>query len=132
MCDDLNLPNKGPLNKEVYLPDNTVLKTFFRTELPFNQLLKTTRDADIIPGLKKSLLSINKMSENGYNTIFHPGEQGVTIHKPNTLNITTSEPPILQGCKQKGVKLWTKSITQDKPKHKALSVYNLPSMGQTI
>jgi hypothetical protein len=36
MCNDLNLPNKGPLNKEVYLPNNMVLKTSFRTELPLN------------------------------------------------------------------------------------------------
>ncbi len=102
MCNNLNLPNKGPSDKEVYLPDNTVLKTSIRTELPFNQLSKTMRDTDVILGLKKSLLSVNKMSENGYTTIFHPGEQGVTIHKPNTLNITMSEPPVLQGCKQKG------------------------------
>jgi hypothetical protein len=45
--------------------------------------------------LKQSLLSVNKMSEGGYTTIFHPGEEGVSIHKQGTLTITTSKPPVL-------------------------------------
>jgi hypothetical protein len=45
------------------------------------------------------------MAEEGYTTIFHPGEEGVTIHKPGTLTIAMNEPPILQGSKSKGAKL---------------------------
>jgi hypothetical protein len=41
------------------------------------------------------------MAEEGYTTIVHPGEEGVTMHKPGTLTIAMTEPPILQGCKQK-------------------------------
>ncbi len=50
--DDMNLPRMGQLNKEVYLLDNTTLKTTYHTELPLNQLSKRARQADIIPGLK--------------------------------------------------------------------------------
>ena len=58
------------------------------------------READILPGLKRSLLSVSKMAEEGYTTIFHPGEQGVTIHKKGTLNLTTTAPPVLKGEKE--------------------------------
>jgi hypothetical protein len=45
------------------------------------------------------------MAEEGYTTIFHPGNQGITIHEPNTVKITASKPPIFQGSKEKGQKL---------------------------
>ncbi len=62
MSKELDLPNTGPSNKEVYLPDNTKLTTANKILLPFEQLTKAAQEADILPGLKKSLASINKWS----------------------------------------------------------------------
>ncbi len=81
MSKDLTLPTEGASNKEVYLPNNAKLRTSRRTKLQLETLTNAVREADVLPGLKRSLLSINKMSEEGYTTIFHPGEEGVTIHK---------------------------------------------------
>jgi hypothetical protein len=53
------------------------------------------------------------MAEEGYTTIFHPGEDGVTIHKEGTLTITTNAPPVLKGRKTKAEKLWTISATDN-------------------
>ena len=86
----MNLPKKGKLNKEVYLPDDTKLQSTYRTELPFKQLCDKAREADILPGIKTPLISVNKLAKEGYTTIFHPGEDGVTIHEPGTLTITTT------------------------------------------
>jgi hypothetical protein len=36
------------------------------------------------------------MAENGYTTVFHERNKGVTIHKSGTLAITTSEPLVLR------------------------------------
>jgi hypothetical protein len=72
VCKELGLPKDGVSNKEVFLPDNSKLKTSHKTKLPFEQLLDAVREAHISPGLKQSLLSVNKMSEGGYTTIFHP------------------------------------------------------------
>jgi hypothetical protein len=102
--EEMNLPKKGKSNKEVYLPDNTKLHVTYRTELPLKQLSQKAREVDILPGLKTPLLSVNKMAEEGYTTIFHPGEKGVTIHKHGTVTITTTEAPVLQGCKKQGAK----------------------------
>jgi hypothetical protein len=101
--------------------------------LPFEQLSKEAREAHILPGLKKSLLSVNKMAENGYTTIFHEGNEGVTIHKSGTLTIATSEPPVLRGSKPTGSILWTVLTYGDKPKcEEANKVYNLPSTKEMI
>ena len=56
------------------------------------------------------------MAEEGYTTIFHPGEEGVTVHKQGTVSITTTEPPVLQRCKKKGATLWTISADDDTKK----------------
>jgi hypothetical protein len=73
------------------------------------------------------------MAENGYITIFQPGNEGVTFHKKGTLTISMSEPPVLQGCKKKGAKLWTvSSAATDNEYKKVANVYNIPSINQTI
>jgi len=58
-------------------------------------------------------MSVNKLAEEGYMTIFHPENEGVIIHEKGTLTITTSNPPMLQGCKEKGDHLWTVSANEE-------------------
>jgi hypothetical protein len=80
MSEELHLLVEGASNKTVFLPDNSQLRTSTQTKLSFKQLSEAAREADNLPGLKRSLLSLNIMGEEGYTTIFHPGEERVTIH----------------------------------------------------
>jgi hypothetical protein len=130
--EEMDLPKKGKSNKEVYLPDNTKLQATYRTELPLKQLSQKAREADILSGLKTPIISVNKMAEEGYTTIFHPGEEGVTVHKHGIVSITTTESPALQGCKKKGAKLWTISADDNTDKERAIKVYDLPLIRQTV
>ena len=77
-------------------------------------------------------MSVNKLSEEGYTTIFHPENEGVTVHERGTLTITTSNPLVLQGCKEKGDNLWTVSANEEEDEEEANNVYNLPSTKQSI
>jgi hypothetical protein len=130
ISEELELPTDGTSQKTIYLPNRDTLQSINKTSLPFDQLMLKARQADVIPQLQQSLLSIHKMAEERYTTIFHPGNQGVTIHEPNTVKITTSKPLIIQGSKEKGQKLWT--IPIDKGKEQINNVYNLPSTKQGI
>ena len=66
-------------------------------------------------------------------TIFHPGEDRVTIHKEGTIIITTSEPPVLKGRKSNAAKLWTMSASdRSENKEEVNNVYSLPSIPHTI
>jgi hypothetical protein len=95
--------------------------------------LDAAQEEDVLPGLKKSLLSVNKMSEEGYITVFNPADEGVTIHKQGTITISTSEPPVLQGCKSNTEKLWTVLVEMDEAiQEETHSMYSLPSIPQTI
>ena len=76
-----NLPVKGPSNKIVSLPDSSKIKTMHTMELPFPTLLATARNAHVLPNLTtNSLISVPKLADAGYTTIFHPHEGGVTVH----------------------------------------------------
>jgi hypothetical protein len=134
--EELDLPKKGKSDKEVFLPDNSSLQASYKTELPFEQLSNKAREADILPGLKTPLISVKKLAEEGYTTIFHPGEEGVTIHKKDTITIATTEPPVLQVSKSRGVKLWTTSAQyktkKERAKEQANNAYDLPSIKQTV
>jgi hypothetical protein len=107
LSDKIDSPNMGQSNEKVFLPDGSTLTTKHKTLLPFNQLTTTAREASVLPGLKKSLASVSKWADEGYTTIFHPGENGVTVHRPGTLTLMFAEPPVLQGHKRCGAKLWT-------------------------
>jgi hypothetical protein len=73
------------------------------------------------------------MAENGYTTIFHEGNKGVTIQKSGTLTITTSEPPVLRGSKPTGSKLWTVLTDGNESKREEVNnVYNSPLMKELI
>jgi hypothetical protein len=124
----------GQSNKKVYLPDGSTLTTKHKTLLPFNQLTTTSREASVLPGLKKSLTSVSKWVDEGYTTIFHPGENGVTVHRPGTLTLMFAEPPVLQGYKLCGAKLWTATIVGNKNEvsEQINNVYNLPSTAESI
>jgi hypothetical protein len=76
-------------------------------------------------------MSVKILSEEGYTTIFHPENEGVTVHEKGTPTITTSNPPVLQGCKEKGDNLWTVSANVE-GEEEANNVYNLPSTKQSI
>ncbi len=52
VCKELDLPKDGVSNKEVFLPDNSKLKTSYKTKLPFEQLSDAAREAHILPGFK--------------------------------------------------------------------------------
>ncbi len=76
---------------------------------------------------------MNRMAEERYTTIFHPGDKGVTIHREGTVTISTSKPPVLQGCKSYTEKLWTLSVSKDKKRERrSANVYSLPSIPQSI
>jgi hypothetical protein len=66
------------------------------------------------------------MSKEGYTTIFHPGEEGVTVHKPGTLQILTTDKPVLTGTNFDG--LWTIATKEIDLKENINHAYSIPSV----
>lgn len=82
-----NIPNTGPSEKVVVLPNGDVIKTSHTTYLPFNSLLAKVRRADVLPMLKQnSLVSVGKLMMQ-VTRLFHPHGEGVTVHKAGTFKL---------------------------------------------
>ena len=83
-------------------------------------------------------MSVKTLADNGYTTIFHPHDKGVTVHGVNDLELTFKNPALLQGWR-KGGGLWTVPIV-DEPTSSpridgddvALNVHDLPSTKQVV
>ncbi len=126
VTEEMDLPKMGPSNKTIYLPDNATLKASEKTMLPFSQLSNKAQEADILPGLKRPLMSMNKIAKEGYTMVFHPNQEGVTLHNPGTIKILTTDKPVLTGTNSNG--LWLVKANENEPKEKANHVYSIPSM----
>ena len=104
VTEEMDLPKMGTSNKMIYIPNDTTLKASEKAMLHFSQLSNKAGEADILPGLKRPLMSVNKMAKEDYTMVFHPGKKGVTIHRPKTIKIFTTEDPVLTGTNSNG--LW--------------------------
>ena len=133
LCKEENLQEMGRTSTTIYLPDDLMQKATTKVQLPIPELVSKARDAIVVPGLKRNLGSISKFSQAVYTTVFHPRKGAVSIHEPNTFQITTTTSPILQGCKSKG--LWT--VTVDNTEQVGLlqkvnNAYDIPSTKEFV
>jgi hypothetical protein len=135
-----NLPIIGPSNKKVVaLPDGSTKQATHTAILPFQSLSDKARRADVLPGLRpNSLVSVGKLADSDYTTVFHPRGEGVTVHEKNSFRMKLLRKPVLQGWRDANG-LWRLSreekpmIRQSRSKQEvAANVYSLPSMPQTI
>ena len=93
-----NLPGVGTSDKTVILPDGNKLQATHKVHLPFDNVERSAREADVLPHLKKSLMSVGQLADHGYTTVFHPHDKGVTVHDKVDIKAST---PVLQGCRSK-------------------------------
>jgi hypothetical protein len=106
--------------------------------LPFDLLSPKARKADVLPGLRPiPLVSVGKLADANYTTIFHPQGKGVTVHK-NTLRTKLLSKPVLQGW-QDANGLWRLSNDEKDATYTTRSttevvanVYTLSSIKQAI
>lgn len=95
------LPVVGPSNKHVHLPNGQIVQSEAQVKLPF-QLKHQARIAELVPGIKQnSLLSVGKLSDAGYTTVFLPHNDGVHVIDGDKAKT------VLQGWREEaGSRLW--------------------------
>ncbi len=75
VCPEENLPIAGKSNKIVTLPNGSTITATHTTELPFNALTNKAHNTYALPGLQpNSLVSVGKLANAGYTTVFHPAQ----------------------------------------------------------
>ena len=125
------------------MPNGKTIKATYTVDLPFPTLSIRAQTAHVLWQLTTNLLvSVPKLAEAGYTTVFHPGIIGVMIHKPNSLDIHMCKKAILRGWRDCSG-LWRlnspkKNTYEDLIKAKTLcnkhagNVYSVPSISQSV
>ncbi len=138
-----NIRCTGMSDKTIALPYGKTIKATHTVDLPFPTLSIKAQTAHVLLQLTtNSLVSVPKLAEAGYTTVFHPENIGVTIHEPNSLDIHMHKKAILQGWRDRSG-LWRlnspkKNTVEDLIKAKtpcnehAGNVYRLPSISQSV
>ena len=129
----------GISDKVIVTADGAEVPATNTALIPLPALSKGARQAIVVPGLKqKALLSVGMLADNGYTTIFLPGKQGIDIYNNTDVTISSTRPPILQGCRDhRGLWMVPMGDTQNVSPgldvaETALNVYELPSTKEVV
>ena len=83
-------------------------------------------------------MSVSTLANNGYTTVFLPGNDGVDVFRANDVVISLTAPPALQGWRD-GNGLWMVPVVDDNPitpglnvAESAMGVYELPSTKEVV
>ena len=129
----------GLSSKLVSIASRSTMKATNTALLPIDSLKPAAREAFVIPELgTKALMSVKKLADNGYTTIFHPHQNGVTVHNDNDFELKVNKPAVLQGWRDEAG-LWTVPFVDEQEinpglnvEEGALNVYELPTTKQVV
>jgi hypothetical protein len=129
----------GPSNK-IVVPANGGELTASNTALLQTRALSNgAREAIVVPGMnQRALMSVATLANNGYTTVFLPGQEGVNVFHANDVDISSIAPPALQGWRDdRG--LWMVPVTDETTisqnidvAETAMSVYDLPTTKEVV
>ena len=92
------IPTGEPSKKRVGMPDGTIIQATKKAMLPMTQLCKEARQCEILTGLQhNSLVSVGKLVDAGYYTIFVPGGKGVQVFDETKSKVTVTGDDVLRG-----------------------------------
>ncbi|KAL7475096.1 LOW QUALITY PROTEIN: hypothetical protein ACHAW6_006934 [Cyclotella cf. meneghiniana] len=143
------LPIIGASRKRVMVANGATIQATAQAELPF-PLTKQARVAEVLPDLKfNSLVSVGKLADSGYTTIFSPYDKGVSVYPSEGVDIIEHGRALIKGWRDDSSGLWRvgaevddhQNFMSDAPceefaevmvKDFAGSVYDLPSTEAVI
>jgi hypothetical protein len=105
-----------------------------------HNLQLAAREMNIVPGLHSALVSIPKLADAGYTTVFN--KHGAAIYDDETTEITTTSPPILESERCEHTGMWRLDLnpTTSPPPTEAKAdpletinvIFELPSTRETF
>ena len=134
----IGLQLTGPSDKVVVTAGGTTLNATNTGMLSTRALSKGAREAIVVPGMKQgALMSVATLANNGYTTVFLPGQQGMNVFNANDVTISATAPPAIQGWRDSRG-LWMVPIVDQISRsgtngnEKAMGVYELPSTKEVV
>ena len=69
-------------------------------------------EGDVVPNFSNSLVGVKPFADAGCISVFHPHQEGVTIHQKEDVRIEFLAPPIVQGVRDESG-LWKVPLNND-------------------
>jgi hypothetical protein len=118
-------------------PDKQTNKATKKMHLK-HKLCPAAREMSIVPGLHLTLVSVPKLANAGYTTVF--SKEGVAIYYDHTTTITADKPPVLEADRCDLTGLWKLPLhregtaaNREPPDDEAINViFDLPSTCQNF
>jgi hypothetical protein len=118
-------------------PDKCTNKATKKMRLK-HKLRPAAREMIIVPGLHLTLVSVTKLADAGYTTVF--SKKGVAIYDDHTTTITDNKPPVLEADRCNHTGLWKLPLhpegiaaNREPPHNEAINViFDLPSTRQNL
>jgi len=83
------------------LPNGQIVQSAAQVKLPF-AIKEQAKIAELVLAIKQnSLISVGKLADAGYTTVFLPGQQGVRVLEGNGVNGSEGK-AVLQGWREDG------------------------------
>jgi hypothetical protein len=130
----------GPSDKIVVVANGGELAASNTALLQTCALSKGAREAIVVPGMSQpAFMSVATLANNGYTTVFLPGNNGVDVFRANDVVISSTAPPALHGWWRDGRGLWMVPVVDDNPispgldvAENAMGLYELPSTKEVV
>ena len=104
----LGLPHAGPSDTCIRMASGHIKQAVSKTVMPFD-VAPAARAGEVLDDddLTDNLAAIKPFADSGHVTIFHPGDEGVTIVRSEDVNIVFKAPPVVSGYRDaSGSKMW--------------------------
>jgi hypothetical protein len=128
-----------PSQKTFMFPDGRTGKATKKMLLKRNLCL-AAREMNIVPGLHSALVSIPKLADAGYTTVFN--KNGAAIYDDRTTTFTATNPPVLESEQCKHTGMWTLNLNPEStisnqevptaPPKTLNVIFDLPSSRETF
>ena len=93
-------------------------------------LREEAREVNIVPGLHSTLISVPKLADSDYITVFD--KRMATIYDATTTDITATNPSILEAPRCNATGLWKHPLENNQPTDNINAIFDLPSAKQTL
>lgn len=95
---EAGLPILGPSTKAIAVANDEIAWAKHKTRLPYD-LPASMMEGDVVPKFSHSLVGVKPFADAGCISVFHPHQEGVTIHQKEDVKIEFLAPPIVQGVR---------------------------------
>ena len=138
--DEPDLADTGQPSKKTFMfPDGLTGKATKKILLKHNLRL-AAKEMNIVPGLHSALISIPKLADAGYTTVFN--KEGAAIYDDYTTEIKATSPPVLESERCEHTGMWKLDLDpatspstpqgQAAPPKSVNVIFDLPSARKTF